>query len=74
MKNPIIIEGEPFDWDHGNEMQERVAEAAAEGHVNWFAAHCADPGVMSCPGCGIHLWREGKRVRCPDCGHEWEVS
>lgn len=71
MKSPIIIEGKPFDWNAGAEMQEHVA--AAEGHVNWYAAAGCDPGVMSCPGCGEHLWHEGVRVRCPECGHEWRV-
>lgn len=73
MKNPIILSGKPFDWEFGDKMQEKVAEAAEQGEVNWGAAFFADPGVMKCPGCGVHLWREGERVRCPDCGHEWEV-
>jgi hypothetical protein len=73
MKNAIILSGKPFDWDEGAKMQDLVADAAAEGHVNWYAAAGADPGVMKCPGCGEYLWKEGERVRCPDCGHEWTV-
>ena len=69
MKHAIILEGKGFDWDRGSEMQKHVM--TPEGDVNWAAAMFADPGVMSCPKCGVYLWWEGIRVRCPDCGHEW---
>ncbi len=68
MKSPIILEGEPFDWEAGNEAAGRVMDG---GMVNWHAAMSADPGVMTCPGCLVYLWREGVRVRCPECSHEW---
>lgn len=73
MTRPIILEGKGFDWEAGNRAQEKVAEAAEEGEVNWGAAMLADPGVMKCPGCGVYLDREGKKVECPDCGHVWVV-
>jgi hypothetical protein len=72
MKNPIIIEGPPFDWDKGQKCLEQAVDD--KGDVNWFAAFNADPGVMACPNCGIHLWNEGKIVKCPDCGHQWETN
>jgi uncharacterized Zn finger protein (UPF0148 family) len=72
MKSPIILEGESFDWKAGQKAASHVINN--NGSINWTAAMLADPGVMSCPSCGIHLWWEGKRVRCPDCGHEWNVK
>lgn len=70
MKQPIILEGQPFDWDP--KTVEKVVNR--KGDTNWRAAFSADPGVMKCPGCSIYLWREGTRVRCPDCGFEWVVK
>lgn len=72
VKHPIILEGQGFDWERGAKMQERVV--TEEGRVNWAAAMFADPGVMKCPNCGCYLWNEGKKVRCPDCGHEWYTN
>ena len=69
MKHPIILEGKGFDWDKGQKASEHVMDD--EGNVNWYAAFSADPGVMKCPKCGVYLWNEGTKVRCPDCGHEW---
>jgi hypothetical protein len=71
MESPIILEGEPFNWETGGEAMSQVIKP--DGKVNWFAAMAADPGVMSCPGCNEFLWREGHRVKCPHCGHEWIV-
>lgn len=68
MKSPIIIEGKAFPWNEPNPHGEVIDEA---GEVNWGAAFFADPGVMSCPGCHVYLWREGAHVRCPECGTEW---
>ena len=70
MKSPIILEGDPFPWDAPNPLG-AIIDAA--GKVNWMAAAFADPGVMSCPKCKEYLWNEGNRVRCPDCGHEFET-
>jgi predicted RNA-binding Zn-ribbon protein involved in translation (DUF1610 family) len=72
MKSPIIHTGKPFDWDRGNEAVEHLAND--DGSVNWRAAFSADPGVMSCPNCAVHLWREGTDVECPECGHRWTVE
>ena len=72
MKNSIIHSGKAFDWERANEAVDNIADD--DGNVNWYAALCADPGVMSCPGCGVHLWREGIDVECPDCGHRWNTE
>lgn len=69
MKRPIILDGAPFDWDEGARYGQNAVDDA--GNVNWMAAMFADPGVMTCPGCGEHLWNEGDRVRCPHCSHEF---
>ena len=68
MKSPIILEGEPFDWEAGATAADKVMNGQV---INWGAAMAADPGIMACPGCGVFLWREGVRVKCPDCGQEW---
>ncbi len=69
MKQPILIEGQAFDWDEGARLAER------HGGANTIrGALFVDPGVMSCPGCDEMLWREGIRVQCPHCGHQWEVA
>lgn len=70
MKRPIILEGEPFDWNAGAEAAGRIVNE--RGYINWKAAMAADPGVMRCPGCALWLWREGERVGCPECGEEFE--
>jgi hypothetical protein len=69
MKEPIILEGEPFDWEEG----QRQAEKHGGGNTI-RGAMFSDPGIMACPGCDEHLWKEGIRVRCPHCGHEWKVA
>lgn len=69
MKSPIILDGPPFDWDAGERL------AARHGGANTIrGAMFLDPGTMSCPGCWESLWKEGSRVRCPECGHEWIVG
>jgi uncharacterized Zn finger protein (UPF0148 family) len=69
MKEPLILEGEPFDWEEG------ARQAEKHGGGNTIrGAMFSDPGCMSCPGCDEMLWREGVRVRCPHCGHEWVVA
>lgn len=68
MKSPIILEGEPFDWEAGAKAASEVMNGE---YINWMAALAADPGVMTCPACKVYLWREGQVVRCPDCAHEW---
>lgn len=70
MKSPIILEGEPFPWDEPNLIGPVVG---ADGGVNWMAAAWADPGVMRCPQCLVFLWNEGIRVRCPECGAEFNT-
>lgn len=65
MERPIIIEGEPFDWEEGGKNMLNVVDAA--GEVNWQAAFSADPGVMQCPRCREYLWKEGTKVQCPNC-------
>lgn len=73
MKHPIILEGKEFDWQEGGEYAKHVVDE--NGVINWRAAFFADPGVMKCPQepCGAYLWAEGLRVRCPDCGHEFDT-
>ncbi len=71
MKDPIILEGEPFDWEGGVREADRIT--GGKGMTIRAAMHL-DPGVMVCPGCFEYFWKEGIRVRCPDCGHEWEVK
>lgn len=70
MKSPIILEGKAFPWNEPNPAGEVVD---ANGEVNWMAAAFADPGCLKCPGCGVFLWNEGLRVRCPDCGAEFDT-
>lgn len=72
MKSPIILEGEPFDWEAGKQAMENLTYE--NGEVNWWAAFNADPGCMKCPGCEEYLWREGTLVRCPHCSHEWRPN
>lgn len=69
MKDVIVLEGEKFDWKEAERHQKEVV--AEDGSVNWRAAFFADPGVMSCPECKVMFWREGKLVKCTECGHEW---
>lgn len=71
MKHPIILDGSAFDWAEGERYAQRAVDD--DGNVDWMAAAFADPGIMSCPGCGVHLWAEGWTVRCPDSGHEWRT-
>ena len=71
MRRPIIIEGEEFDWDRGSKAMTHVI--ADDGEVNWMAAASADPGVTSCPSCKEYYWREGKKVKCKECGCIWEI-
>jgi predicted RNA-binding Zn-ribbon protein involved in translation (DUF1610 family) len=66
IRDPIILDGPAFPW--GQEQNPAVRD---DGTVDWRAAMNSDPGLMTCPGCGVYLWAEGNRVRCPDCGHEW---
>jgi hypothetical protein len=74
IRNLTVVSGEPFDWEVGKEMTNRVIRS--DGSVNWGAAMAADPGCVSCPACGVHHWREGDVVRCsmPDCLHEWRLE
>lgn len=69
MKEPIVLEGQSFDWEEGARLAERHG-----GGNTIRGAMFSDPGVMACPGCDELLWREGVRVRCPHCGHEWTVA
>lgn len=71
MKAPIILEGPAFDWSTTGDCGPVIRE---DGSVNQMAAAWADPGVMACPNCKVYLWNEGERVRCPDCGHEWDTA
>lgn len=72
MKSPIILQGQPFDWEAaGKAMLNAVDET---GQVNWTAALLADPGVMRCPDCDLWLWREGDEVECPDCHVVFDVA
>jgi len=72
MKRPIILQGEPFDWQAGGQaMESAVGES---GQVNWRAAAMADPGVMRCPDCNVWLWREGQKVECPHCHTTFDVK
>lgn len=68
---PIILTGKAFDWDEG--ARYGAAAVNVDDSVNWRAAFFADPGVMSCPQCKEHLWREGDTVRCPHCSSEFET-
>lgn len=72
VKKPIILEGVGFDWEEGDKYSKHVE--GKDGEVNWWAVFSVDPGVMKCPSCGICLWWEGRKVKCPDCGHVWEVK
>jgi len=72
MRSAIVLEGPPADWEAHRDVSERVVNG--EGSPNMGAALQADPGCMKCPHCGEHLWREGWRVRCPECSHEFETG
>jgi hypothetical protein len=72
VKSPIIIEGKAFDWHEGAEYSAKAVDS--DGNVNWQAASFADPGVIACPKCKAYLWNEGLRVRCPDCGEEFDTE
>ena len=65
MKSAIIHAGQSFDW----EAAEKFQRAAGS---NMAAAFYADPGVMTCPGCGEYLWNEGDDVECPVCHRRWQ--
>lgn len=65
MKRPIILQGEPFDWEAGQQAMLNVV--GPDGDVNWGAAMAVDPGCMQCPSCGEWLWREGTVVACRTC-------
>ena len=71
IKNPIILEGPAFDWEAGKRHSANAVDS--DGNVNWHSAMFADPGIMKCEKCGVYLWQEGYKVRCPDCGHEFET-
>lgn len=72
MKRPIILDGPEFDWESGADMMSKAVNP--DGSPNMGAAMFADPGAMKCPGCSESLWREGTRVKCPHCGHQWCVN
>ena len=65
----VVLEGPRFDWEAGARAAENVV--GDDGEINYWAAASADPGVMACPSCGVYHWREGTRVRCANCAHEW---
>jgi len=69
---PIIVEGEPFDWNAGG----RAAANAVgdDGEINWGCAFSADPGVMRCPSCHQRHYREGTIVECWRCGKRWQCE
>lgn len=68
MKTVIVLEGARADWD----VHRRASAALTEsGGENMVAAMHADPGVMSCPGCGEYFLAEGTLVRCTECQCEW---
>lgn len=76
IKEPIVLE--PKGFDNARAWQECTGYVAKcggiqheGGEVNWRAAAGADPGIVSCPACGIHLWGWGVRLQCPDCSFEF---
>lgn len=72
MRTPKIIQGQAFDWKEAEGYAKNAVDG--EGNVNWMAASFADPGVMTCPKCGVYYWAEGNQVECLDCGHQWETA
>jgi Zn finger protein HypA/HybF involved in hydrogenase expression len=72
MQSPIILEGNPFNWDEGKKSMMNAVDK--HGEINWLAAFNADPGVIKCPKCQEWLWREGKKVQCPECQEVFYVK
>lgn len=71
MRRAILIEGQPFDWNEG--AKALVNAVDANGEVNWRAAFNADPGVTKCTKCNEYYWAEGTKLKCPDCGNEFDT-
>lgn len=71
MKDPIILEGPSINWGYHQEQLGKISNP--DGSLNFGAAMGADPGVMSCPECKAYMWQGGHKVKCPDCGEEFET-
>jgi ssDNA-binding Zn-finger/Zn-ribbon topoisomerase 1 len=67
MERPIILKGEPFDWNEGYKHMLVANRSFAD-------AMAADPGCVQCPGCKEYLWREGEKVECPHCHTQFEIK
>ena len=77
--DPVVIDppgvSVPEEWNKCAEFVEQCGGVTApDGEVNWRAAFGADPGVCTCPACGVYYWSFGNRQRCAKCGFEFPVD
>lgn len=74
LRDPIVIEPAGFDQASAwNECQRDAARYRKDGR-EFFAAACADPGVVSCPACGESYWNWGSKQRCVVCSFEYPTD
>ncbi len=73
-RDPNVIDPPGFDvaaaWRGCHAYSDRMH--AAERPI--AAAAGADPGICSCPACGVMYWAWGRRQRCADCGFAYPVD
>lgn len=71
---PIVIDPPGFDiraaWQECQEYSDRMH--ACERPL--AAAAGADPGICSCPACGVMHWAWGRAQRCTACGFEYPTD
>lgn len=77
--DPIVIDPPNFDqkaaWNECHEYVEKCGGLVHEdGEPNWRAAFGADPGVCSCPACGVMYWAWGRVQRCVKCSLEYPTD
>lgn len=63
------VRGWKFDWQEAARDTQRYLDSGRK----MMAAACADPGVVGCPQCGEHHWREFEVFLCCRCGAEVEI-
>lgn len=79
MKDPIVIDPPGYDvaagWKSCQDWVEQCGGIVDEnGEANMWAASGADPGVTSCPNCKEYFWAFGRKIRCSECGFEFETD
>ena len=68
MRGTYVL-GWRFNWEDAKKEYDALLEAGREER----AAAIADPGIVSCPQCGHHHWREFEVFLCARCGAQVSI-